>query len=405
VLGNMPADSGLLWPECQEGEHAAWSGPGHSFRVDAFQARPEGRIYAGQRPIRMNPLPQKPLPRFLESTAFRRRSAMKDAWGTRGLSLAVGGVGCATACVFLFLVLFLLLEAGFLPWQGPVRKISEGSVPPGHGLRMLLGPESRFPESDSSPRIQPRPGQQAPAVVEPRETPADGPRFRSGALWWGSLKVTAIALLVAVPLALTAALYVSQAASRRRRAWLKPTLAAFAGVPTVALGFFALTVLAPLFQATFGAPMALHGVVAGIAVGLAILPGIFSIAEDALGAVPGAWVRSAVALGATRWEAVRTVVMPVAAPGIAAAVLLGMVQALGEIVIVMMVSGQGYGAGPGPGDPVLTVPVAWALEWGGPHHREAFRQGAWLLLLSLGLRGVARLLRRRHAALRREERP
>ncbi len=173
----------------------------------------------------------------------------------------------------------------------------------------------------------------------------------------------------------------------------------------MALGFLALTVLVPLLQPIFGVQITLHSAVAGIAVGLAILPGIFSIAEDCLSAVPSAWVRSAVALGATRWEAVRTVVLPVAAPGIVAAVLLGLVQALGETVIVMMVGGNVAGAGPGSWDALPIVPVAWAVEWGGPHHREAFQQGAYLLLLSLGLYGVARRLRQRNAALRREERP
>lgn len=305
------------------------------------------------------------------------------------------------ACVFLFLV----LEAGFPRWGGPAREVFRGGADPGHGLRMPVAPGRPLPESDGSSLIQPRVGQKPPVAVGLGETPGNSPGFRSGAWWWASLKITAIALLVAVPLAITAALHVSQAASPRRRAWLKPTLSAFAGVPSVAVGFLALAVLAPLLQPIFGAQITLHAAVAGIAIGLAILPGIFSIAEDCLSAVPGAWVRSAVALGATRWEAVRTVVLPVAAPGIAAAVLLGMVQALGETVIVMMVSGNGPGAGQGHRDPLLTVPVAWAVEWGGSHHREAFQQGVYLLLLSLGLHGAARRLRQRNAALRREERP
>ena len=326
---------------------------------------------------------------------------MQDAWTTRGITLAAGGVGCSMACVFLFLV----LEAGFPRWGGPAREVFRGGGDPGHGLRMPVAPGRQLPESDRSSLNQPRVSQKPPVAVGLGETPGDSPEFRSGAWWWASLKITAIALLVAVPLAITAAFHVSQAASPRRRAWLKPTLSAFAGVPTVAVGFLALAVLAPLLQPIFGAQITLHAAVAGIAIGLAILPGIFSIAEDCLSAVPGAWVRSAVALGATRWEAVRTVVLPVAAPGIAAAVLLGMVQALGETVIVMMVSGNGPGAGQGHRDPLLTVPVAWAVEWGGPHHREAFQQGVYLLLLSLGLHGAARRLRQRNAALRREERP
>jgi phosphate transport system permease protein len=212
-----------------------------------------------------------------------------------------------------------------------------------------------------------------------------GPRFNVIPLWWGTLKVTGIALGVGVPLALAAALYVSQVASARWRVWLKPIIELIAGVPTVVMGFLALGILAPVFQRVVGVPFLLNGMVAGVAVGVAIVPVVFSLAEDALSAVPREWVRAALALGATPWEAVYRVVLPAAAPGVSAAVLLGAAQALGETMIVMMVSGNAPTLGWSLWDPVRTVPVTLAIE-----------------LLSVLLQGLARGIRSRQARLRGE---
>ena len=213
-----------------------------------------------------------------------------------------------------------------------------------------------------------------------------------------------IALTVAIPIAIPAALYVSQVASERWRVWLKPTLELTQGVPTVVVGFLALWVLAPAFQRTFGAPFLLNGMVAGVAVGLAIVPMMFSMVEDALSAVPREWVQAALALGATPWEAVRRVVWPAAASGIGAAVLLGMSQALGETMIVMMVSGNAVHPGWSLWDPVRTVPVDLALGLAGTargsqRYSEMFVMGFVLLGMTMGLQGLARLIRSRNARL------
>ncbi|NBP25458.1 MAG: ABC transporter permease subunit [Proteobacteria bacterium] len=134
---------------------------------------------------------------------------------------------------------------------------------------------------------------------------------------------------------------------------------------------------------------------------VAIVPVIFSVAEDALSAVPRDWVRAALALGATPWEAVSRVVLPAAAPGVGAAVLLGLAQALGETMIVMMVSGNAATLSWSLWEPVRTVPVTLALELGetargGPHYRVLFLLGSLLLALSVVLQGLVRWIRRRY---------
>jgi phosphate transport system permease protein len=167
------------------------------------------------------------------------------------------------------------------------------------------------------------------------------------------------------------------------------------------MGFLAVAVLAPAVQRILGLPFLFNGFVAGVAVGLAIVPVIFSVAEDALSAVPRDWVRAALALGATPWEAVSRVVLPAAAPGVGAAVLLGLAQALGETMIVMMVSGNAATLSWSLWEPVRTVPVTLALELGetargGPHYRVLFLLGSLLLALSVVLQGLVRWIRRRY---------
>jgi len=255
--------------------------------------------------------------------------------------------------------------------------------------------------------ILPRAGQGRDPLAYLWQPSGGVPRFNLIPLWWGSLKVSLIALLVAVPLAITAAVYVSQVASRSLRSWLKPIIESIAAIPSVVVGFLALMVFAPAIQKAFGTPFLLNGLVAGVAVGLAIVPVIFSLSEDALSAVPAAWRQAALALGATPWQAVRRVVLPAAAPGIGSAVLLGMAQALGETMIVMMASGNAPTLAWSLWDPVRTVPVTLAIELGeaargGPHYRVLFLLGFLLLCLTVGLQVVAGRIRRHHGHGREE---
>lgn len=393
---------------------------------------------------RMNPVLKNSTSRFGPSLIQRSRAAGWDAWAGRVVAGVAAGVGISTVLVFAFLCLeaWPALVGSFSGDPSPTT-LSQGDLDrvPADELRKYLGlspaefstktreqlrllaevraetlAEERGQETSSgSPAdwrhlILPRSGHGNDPAAYLWQPSGGVPRFNLVPLWWGSLKVTWIALLVAVPLAIAAALYVSQVASRGLRAWLKPIIALIAGVPSVVMGFVALTVLAPAIQRVFGTPFPLNGMVAGFAVGLAIVPVIFSLAEDALSAVPRDWSQAALALGATPWQAVRTVVLPAAAPGIGSAMLLGMAQALGETMIVMMASGNAPTLAWSLWDPVRTVPVTLALELGeaprgGPHYRVLFLLGFLLLCLSVVLHGAAGWIRRRHAQVRGEAEP
>ncbi len=156
----------------------------------------------------------------------------------------------------------------------------------------------------------------------------------------GCLKVSLTALVFSVPTAIGAALYVSQLASPKVRKWGKPLVETLAGVPSVVLGSLAATVLADGLQALFGMPARLNALTAGIALGLAVIPLIFSIAEDALVSVPASFRRAALALGSSRWQAACFVVLPAALPGVLAAVTLGFGRAVGETMIVLLAAGE-----------------------------------------------------------------
>lgn len=203
----------------------------------------------------------------------------------------------------------------------------------------------------------------------------------------GSLKTTAVALLFSVPLALAAALYVSQLATPKMREWLKPAIELLAGIPSVVLGFFGLIVLASFLQKLFGYQSRLNAFVAGIALGLAVIPVIFSIAEDALTSVPRSYSQAALALGASRWQATWQIVLPAAAPGVFAAVVLGFGRAVGETMIVLMASGNASIVSWSLFDSTRSITATIAAElaeavFGGHHYRILFLIGAVLFIVT-----------------------
>jgi phosphate transport system permease protein len=157
----------------------------------------------------------------------------------------------------------------------------------------------------------------------------------------GTLIIAVIALVVAVPLGLLAAVYLAEYASMRTRNLVKPILETIAGVPTIVLGFFALnfvtpTLLKPIFGSAIGTFNALS---AGLVVGLLVTPLIASLSEDAMRAVPQGLREGAYAMGATKWEVVRKVVFPAALSGIMASIILAMSRAIGETMIVVLAGG------------------------------------------------------------------
>ncbi|MFM7231489.1 MAG: phosphate ABC transporter permease subunit PstC, partial [bacterium] len=158
----------------------------------------------------------------------------------------------------------------------------------------------------------------------------DVPKYGLLPLLSGTLKVVLVAMVFAVPLGVLAAVFSAEFAPPRVREVLKPVIEMLAGIPSVVLGFFALMVLASWLQAVTNSPMRLNAVSAGIALGLGVIPTIFTVAEDALRAVPRSYREASLGLGASAWQTAWHVSLPAASAGVAAGVLLGLARAVGE---------------------------------------------------------------------------
>ena len=156
----------------------------------------------------------------------------------------------------------------------------------------------------------------------------------------GTLRITVIAMLIAVPMGLITALYLSEYASNRTRSILKPVLEILAGIPTVVLGFFAIAFITPVLLQPLGGFATFNATSAGIAVGILCLPLVTSLAEDALRAVPRSLREGAYGLGATRLEVTLKVVLPAALSGIISAFLLALARAIGETMVVALAAGS-----------------------------------------------------------------
>jgi len=155
-----------------------------------------------------------------------------------------------------------------------------------------------------------------------------------------TLMIAAIALAIAVPIGILAAVWMSEFASIRARNIVKPVLEVLAGIPTIVYGFFAITVITPLLKATILPELGTFSALsAGIVVGILVLPLIASLTEDALRAVPRGLREGSYAMGATRWETIRRVLLPAALSGIAAAIILAMSRAIGETMAVVLAAG------------------------------------------------------------------
>lgn len=165
-------------------------------------------------------------------------------------------------------------------------------------------------------------------------------KFGIWALVSATVTTSVIAMLIAVPLGLLAAVYLSEFASRRAREILKPMLEILAGVPTVVYGFFALLVVTPFLKSFIPALSTYNALSAGLVMGIMILPLVASLSEDAMSAVPMALREGAYGLGSTRFEVAVKVVFPAALSGIVAAVILGLSRAVGETMIVAVAAGQ-----------------------------------------------------------------
>jgi phosphate transport system permease protein len=170
------------------------------------------------------------------------------------------------------------------------------------------------------------------------------------------------------------------------------------------LGFFALMVMASWFQDTFGFDSRLNAIVAGVALSFAVIPVVFTVCEEALGAVPRSYVEASAALGAARWQTITRVVLPAAAPGILASIALGLGRAFGETMIVLMASGNAAILSANPADSVRTLSATIAAElaevvFGGPHYTVLFTLAVLLFIVTFGInfigdQAIARMKRK-----------
>ncbi len=236
-----------------------------------------------------------------------------------------------------------------------------------------------------------KPGKPATLVWQPV---SEIPKVSLIPLFIGTLKVSAVGMMIAAPLGVLAALFTSELAPRRLREWLKPTIELLAGVPSVVLGFFALMVLATYLQDTFGLTFRLNALVAGLALSLAIVPVVFTVAEDALTAVPKSYREASLALGATHWDTAWRVVLPAAAPGVLAACVLGLGRAIGETMVVLMASGNAAIVSASFSDSTRTLSATIAAEMGevvvgSSHYSLLFFIGVQLFAVTFVLNLIA----------------
>ncbi len=218
-------------------------------------------------------------------------------------------------------------------------------------------------------------------------------------LFVGTLLISAIALVIAVPLGLMSAIYLSEYASRRVRSFAKPTLEILAGIPTVVYGFFAALTVAPFLRdigESIGLSVASESALAaGLVMGIMIIPFVSSLSDDVISAVPQAMRDGSYGMGATKSETIRQVVIPAALPGIVGGILLAASRAIGETMIVVMAAGLSAKLTINPLEAVTTVTVQIVTlltgdqEFDSPKTLAAFALGLGLFVITLLLNFVA----------------
>jgi len=229
----------------------------------------------------------------------------------------------------------------------------------------------------------------------------DGDRYGAIPLFWGTLFIGAIiAMIVAIPLGLMSAIYLTQYANPKVRSWVKPALEILAGVPTVVYGYFAALTIAPFIRdlaISLGAdnPSSESALAAGLVMGVMIIPFVSSMADDSIAAVPQSMRDGSLAMGATTNETIRRVLVPAALPGIVGGVMLAISRAIGETMIVVMAASTAANLSANPLDSMTTVTVQIVSLLTGegsfdhPATLAAFALGFVLFLVTLALNFIA----------------
>lgn len=222
-------------------------------------------------------------------------------------------------------------------------------------------------------------------------------RYGVLALIVGTLSVTALAMLIAVPFGLGAAIFISEFCGPKLKETLKITIELLAAIPSVVWGFIGLTVMNQIITKVTGTPVGLNVLNGGVILALMSVPIIVSIGEDALKAVPDSYREAGIAMGATRWQLVYKVLLPAAKTGLLAAVLLGVARAVGETMAVLMATGHSVNIPHGILDSVRTLTATIAAELGetqenSAHYRVLFLIGVLLFTITFAINLTADLI-------------
>jgi phosphate transport system permease protein len=313
---------------------------------------------AGEPASPVPPAPEAPAaPQAGRVTATRARRSRLELVAERGIEILIRLSGIS-AIVFVFAIFLFVLREG-----API-------VFGGLNLRQFLFSTEWVPTSQNNVR------------------------FGVLALVAGTASVTVLAMLIAVPFGLGAAVFVSEFCGQRLRETLKIVIELLAAIPSVVWGFIGISVMNPLIQRTFHVPIGLNVLNGALLLALMSVPIMVSIGEDALKAVPDSYREAAVGLGATRWQIVYRVLLPAAKNGLLAAVLLGVGRAVGETMAVLMATGHAINIPHGIFDPVRTLTATIAAELGeasvgSAHYRVLFLIGILLFGITFVVNLVA----------------
>ncbi|MDR0485781.1 MAG: phosphate ABC transporter permease subunit PstC [Elusimicrobiota bacterium] len=222
------------------------------------------------------------------------------------------------------------------------------------------------------------------------------PQFGILSLIVGSIFVTAGACIIAVPIGIMTALYISEVAPKWARDILKSLVELMAAVPSVVIGFIGMVTLVPLVKTVFNAPTGLTAFSGSVVLAFMAMPTIVTISEDAIRSVPWQYKEGALALGATKWQTIRRIVLKAAMPGIIAAIMLGIGRVIGETMAVMMVTGNAAQIPNSIFEPVRTMTATIAAEMGetvkgGVHYRGLFAIGLVLFTITFLVNFIADL--------------
>lgn len=239
------------------------------------------------------------------------------------------------------------------------------------------------------------------------------PQFRGGSdlgiipLIWGTLYVSFVALLVAVPIGLLIAIYLAEYAGKTLRSFAKPAIEVLAGIPTIVYGLFALITVGPFLRDYFAQPLGLGNssssvLTAGLVMGIMIIPFVSSLSDDIINAVPQSLRDGSYGLGATQSETIKQVILPAALPGVVGAILLAASRAIGETMIVVLGAGAAAKLDLNPFEAMTTVTVKIVsqltgdTEFASPETLVAFALGLTLFVITLGLNVLALYIVRKY---------